>query len=397
MKTDKNIFSTSLCISSTMLERYANNELSNIEKNNIEKHLIDCNICTDELEGLLIINQKNINSGVIDELNNKIDKKTKKNNKYLILKVAASVVSIIVVSLLVLIYLNKEKISVNKVVGDLVEKQEIYEQKVLEEKAREEDTELSNESEKKSEISKISKNDIIEDINTNTDILKRNINESQNKSKDRKQLEGTDDFIDTNVETEIVDKEVTSVSTTRSSTVSNEENTIVYGTSVTKADNNKDQIIVADELDDISTGKNTYFSNNLSKIASAEKAPARTKEKAKTENKKSLEQEIDFDKSNDYAPSTAGFIPSQEIDSTYIHAKKLYDNEKYELSIIEFSKIILNPLGENYHNALWYKSQALIKINKIEDAKQILKFIADDKKNPYQKGAKSLLKKYYKF
>ncbi|NOZ47805.1 MAG: hypothetical protein GXO79_13640 [Chlorobi bacterium] len=52
--TDKNnkIFGKSECISSENLKRYAKNELFDKEKRKVEKHLIDCKMCSDELEGI---------------------------------------------------------------------------------------------------------------------------------------------------------------------------------------------------------------------------------------------------------------------------------------------------------------------------------------------------------
>lgn len=52
MNRKKNIFATSDCPSPEVLQNYLNNTLSKEEKRQVEEHLIDCEMCSDELEGL---------------------------------------------------------------------------------------------------------------------------------------------------------------------------------------------------------------------------------------------------------------------------------------------------------------------------------------------------------
>ena len=48
----KNIFVPSGCISVEQLFNYQNKKLSKKEMHEVEKHLLDCQLCSDALEGL---------------------------------------------------------------------------------------------------------------------------------------------------------------------------------------------------------------------------------------------------------------------------------------------------------------------------------------------------------
>ncbi|PLX02063.1 MAG: hypothetical protein C0594_12295, partial [Marinilabiliales bacterium] len=48
----KYIFEKTDCVSTEMLLKYHRGELSNAEKHRVERHLLTCNACSDELEGI---------------------------------------------------------------------------------------------------------------------------------------------------------------------------------------------------------------------------------------------------------------------------------------------------------------------------------------------------------
>ena len=67
----KNIFEHTGCISEEVLARYLADKLSPAEKHEVEKHLVDCEMCTDAVDGLRMIDPKKI-SYITSELNQKI-------------------------------------------------------------------------------------------------------------------------------------------------------------------------------------------------------------------------------------------------------------------------------------------------------------------------------------
>lgn len=72
MKTINNIFEHTDCLSEEILTKYISDKLSPAEKHEMEKHLIDCEMCSDAVEGLSVISDKRKISEVTSELNQKI-------------------------------------------------------------------------------------------------------------------------------------------------------------------------------------------------------------------------------------------------------------------------------------------------------------------------------------
>ena len=73
-KIYNNIFESTDCLSYKQLLAYAENTLSSVEKHTIEKHLIDCPLCSDAIDGLLQRNNIKETEEIIDNLNNNISK-----------------------------------------------------------------------------------------------------------------------------------------------------------------------------------------------------------------------------------------------------------------------------------------------------------------------------------
>lgn len=72
MKKANNIFTHTDCLSQEMLTKYASDKLSPAEKHEVEKHLLDCEMCSDAVEGLKMIGDNNKISKIISELDRKI-------------------------------------------------------------------------------------------------------------------------------------------------------------------------------------------------------------------------------------------------------------------------------------------------------------------------------------
>ncbi|RPH31726.1 MAG: hypothetical protein EHM93_12320 [Bacteroidales bacterium] len=104
MKEDNHILNhENGCITSDMLIKYIKGGLSGWERNRIERHISSCEMCSDELEGLSIMENPERVDEISYELNQSIDKLTVKPERempYLgmYLRIAASIVFIIGVS-----------------------------------------------------------------------------------------------------------------------------------------------------------------------------------------------------------------------------------------------------------------------------------------------------------
>lgn len=60
------------CISEEMMIRYIKDELSSKEKHKVEKHVLDCSLCADALEGLMLVEDKSRIRPIIQNINQKV-------------------------------------------------------------------------------------------------------------------------------------------------------------------------------------------------------------------------------------------------------------------------------------------------------------------------------------
>ncbi len=109
------------CLTEDQLLLYLQNKLSAFEQHHVEKHLLDCELCTDALEGLRMTTSKNL-SETFAELSQQIDKRVKQEGKKIVplypwLRIAAVFV-LIAVSASTFIYLQKEQKQEEKIVAE---------------------------------------------------------------------------------------------------------------------------------------------------------------------------------------------------------------------------------------------------------------------------------------
>jgi len=101
MKTTDNISNINGgCITSDMLVKYIKGELSGAERNRIERHLASCEMCSDELEGLSLLDDLDGVGEVERELNSNVDEvlemtKVVKAGWSLYLRIAASILLLV--------------------------------------------------------------------------------------------------------------------------------------------------------------------------------------------------------------------------------------------------------------------------------------------------------------
>ncbi|NOU16546.1 MAG: hypothetical protein HOO91_03185 [Bacteroidales bacterium] len=107
MKTKDNISNgNEACVGSDMLLKYVKGELSGQERNMVEKHLSICEMCSDELEGLLLLDDHNKVDSIVNELNIRVDKLVDGKSKVIpawsfYLRIAASITLILGISTIV--------------------------------------------------------------------------------------------------------------------------------------------------------------------------------------------------------------------------------------------------------------------------------------------------------
>lgn len=92
------IFGSTECVSSEMLIKYKDGKLSKEEMYKVEKHLVDCEMCRDELDGYLLMDEQKITD--LFELKKKINPQLRKQTKFnpkVVFYMAAALIPLIIV------------------------------------------------------------------------------------------------------------------------------------------------------------------------------------------------------------------------------------------------------------------------------------------------------------
>jgi tetratricopeptide (TPR) repeat protein len=124
----KNIFGSTDCLSEQMLRDYAGKKLSPEKMHQVEKHLVDCELCSDALEGYLLMGDTEIFSEKLKEIYSFIDKKND-NKKIVQLRYwyAAAASILLIAGISVLFKFSKDKttgvLSENTVKYDQIQKE----------------------------------------------------------------------------------------------------------------------------------------------------------------------------------------------------------------------------------------------------------------------------------
>lgn len=109
LSKNKNIFVKRNCLSKEELISYAKQNISEMEKHHIEKHLLDCELCTDALEGIRLLSDpadlKSISSDMLRKLREE-NPVSKKNNTRSAFLVAAAIACVLIISGIYFTYLH---------------------------------------------------------------------------------------------------------------------------------------------------------------------------------------------------------------------------------------------------------------------------------------------------
>lgn len=117
------LFTKGNCLSEKALLEYIDNKLTLSERNTVEKHLLDCELCSDALEGLELVKNRKKLAETHSAISEKIDGTNRKGR---IIKLDIRTQFAIAASLLLLlgaVWFFKNNINTDKVVADKLEKQ----------------------------------------------------------------------------------------------------------------------------------------------------------------------------------------------------------------------------------------------------------------------------------
>ena len=116
------IFEGYECPDNKMLQDYLDGKLPAKEKHQIERHLVDCEMCSDELEGLMLMNDRNKLDTIVEDIKTKSLRKHGRIipfvRKYRV--IAAAAVLVILAALVIVLQLSTES-GQTKIVADKTE------------------------------------------------------------------------------------------------------------------------------------------------------------------------------------------------------------------------------------------------------------------------------------
>lgn len=339
------IFSKTECPSSDIILKYIKRELTSEEQHGVETHLTDCQICSDELEGFLLLKNKDKLNKTVAALNLKIENRIKKSvtpHRMRIKKfyaIAASIILLIGSTFIISQFFNKsyENLAEN----------EVSKTKQINEE------ENSIKSTYKSEKSE----EVIKEVNTPT-ANKNNQTKKENVKQDlisnNSISKGKNFDMDNNEDEEL---NTTSIDTNlyKNADISIEISMADVDDVINDTEKNKQE---KDKLDNVS-GNNVFAASERSSVSLFKK----------NKNNKSAAAGVE---TNNYPAE------KQVENSTDIYNKgyNLFQNKKYSEAIPLFDSVL--TINQQYTaEAEWHKALSLIHLNKNEQAKVILKKIIE--------------------
>ncbi len=360
MKKYQNILTnSSACLTTELMQKYIAENLSDSDKRNVEMHLADCEMCSDELEGLsLLKNPKKLNI-FVDELNKKIDLKTKSKPKLVFLQrirpyYSAAALVLVLISVSIFLVLNDFSTS-NQEMADSMSKEEMTFS-----------AEPTIETEKLSEEKSISTDTFISSLEKNKKLLANN---SSSKNRTEKLViiddisETSDDFELNEDFDEYLEEDTSNlVASGNVAFISSNDNISTSETPIIKKEEAKEKVTMLYE-EEAAEGEEDYV---LSDIETSK--ARRTMGYKKSKNKGSSIKPLTLDK-----------------------AISEFKEENFQTTINLLDSLAVEPKSENYYKAQWYKALSYIGLNKPLEAKIILKDLSEVE-NSYQAKAKRKLK-----
>lgn len=379
MKENSNIFEKSSgCICQDILLKYLKGQLSGKERNLVERHLLECEMCSDELEGLSNLSEPERVIEIEAELNSRVDRRTAPRiilfNPKVIYRVAAVAVLTIGISSLLYFFVLKHTPS-----SMMTENQKL-----------ESATEVSDSQPTKMDVTSVTK-----DANEFEKIKK------EEKRRVEKPAAPIVAYDKVNVAEDL------SVSVDSNPEILAYSETEVAGEVVaSKSIEIRDSEAIADYK--VAMAEQT---REESKIASAdiqkEANASAVAERSKSEKKSMVtttgfvQQHIttesalrNYNKKN-YKQALQEFntLYAQNTNNdtlVYYRSMCFYQLESYKEAIVGLEVVSKNSASKFYYDAQWYYALSLIELKNNLEAREMLDFIVNSN-SPYKKSAKEKL------
>lgn len=356
---------SSACLTAETMQKYIAENLSDSDKRNVEMHLADCEMCSDELEGLSLLKKPKDLAFIIEELNEKIDFKSQAKPKLIFLQrlkpyYSAAALVLVLISLSIFLVFNDFSNSNTEMADNMVEEKVSFSE------------EPSPETEKLSDEKSISVDTFISSLDKNTKLLAENSSAKKRKKKLQIISEVLEIYDD--MEAEIDFDEYLSEETT--SLVASENPN--YISEKSEFSNKISPEILSEELDE--------ELGNESDDELAVEMPLENEKGDYSVAVSGVKKEISRAKSSKSRDivQTDGFIDMEEIIFQF-------KNKNYQITINSIDSLKLEISSKDYYKSLWYKSLSYIELGNYEAAKILLKELSENK-NTYQSKAKRKLR-----
>ncbi|HNW98123.1 MAG TPA: tetratricopeptide repeat protein [Bacteroidales bacterium] len=409
-----NIFSETDCLSSDVLLAYSENRLSQEEMHLVEKHLLDCQLCSDALEGISLIKNKSKFKPAVEDILKKIDSKSKPKVVYFNfrMRMAAAAIIIVLVGLTFVIryfLVNQEK---DKMVA-LRNENEAKEEKIIggenenQEKSLEKSLVQKQNNYKKADSVAVIINQHLEKKSEPVEDVNNNISESVVINSTEQSAVQAPSYADyykadetKNANDALAEKEVAVSSPT---TVSNSNiNTVTDKSEARNAEvpyaNNKVTAYQSYEIKDVKTksegSKKSKEDKNKNNVA-AGAAQTETDTVAVSQDNRYLSgiqlyRDADYDGCKQQMESYVKDIPG-DLNAYYYIGVSEYNLAKYDSAITNLSKVVKDKKSEYFETAQWYLALCYLEKKNNSEAEKILKDIIKAKGN-FKKQAEEKLK-----
>lgn len=349
--------SSSACLTTETMQKYIAENLSDSDKRNVEMHLADCEMCSDELEGLSLLKNPGNLAFIINNLNEKIDLKAK--SKLVFLQrirpyYSAAALILVLISISTFLLLNDFSTS-NQEMADSMSKEEMTFS-----------TEPTIETEKLSEEKSISTDTFISSLENNEKLLADNSSSKKRKEKlvivdDISEI--SDDFeVSDNFDEYLEEDSSNLVASGNTGFVSSNDDISVSETPVIKKDEDKEKVTMLYE-EEAAEEEEHYVLEDIENSKAR-----RTMGNKKSKNKGSSIKPLTLDK-----------------------AISEFKEKNFQIAINLLDSLVLESKSENHYKAQWYKALSYIGLDKPLKAKIILNELIEVE-NSYQAKAKRKLK-----
>jgi tetratricopeptide (TPR) repeat protein len=382
MTKDKILNNNEGCVGSDILLKYIKGELSGQERNWVERHLSTCEMCSDELEGLSLLDDHNKVESIANELNDRIDKVVEGNDKVVpawnfYLRIAASITLILGISTLV--YFTAIRKAPSTMMSD----------NVVAEKAKPSAPQNAEKFEAPKEIEKIKR---MEKQNfSQSETLKRSVettkSEEEQKESDFKYVAPV--VVDSLKEVIVEEKVADDVKLATTDSLLPASESIVTGQVTAEVYSPVKSESV--ERKKLSSNKEVSMMDAASGVAASREFNTVDTYNYKKESAINLYLNGRYQNALSILSGLNNDFPANDTIQFYT-SMSYYQLNRIERAISIFEKLVSQHQSIFYNEAKWNYALSLVKNNRIEKAVEVLKEIISEESS-YKDRAKEELKK----